>query len=59
MLIENANCHPQLTANEKNAAMEARNMYQIQKEAQEELCPLMQLKLTREPVSLVGSPLVW
>ena len=52
-LIENATNHPQLTASEKNAAMEVKDMYQMQKDGKEELSEVMQLKLSREPVHLV------
>lgn len=43
-----------LTLNEKNAAMAVHSMYQMQKEAQDELIPVMQLKLCKEPVHLVS-----
>lgn len=54
-MIEHANSYLQLTPNEKNAAVELRNMYQMQREAQEDQCPVMQLKLTKEPVLLVSN----
>ena len=53
-LIQHANNHAQLTPNEKNAAMEVDNMYQMQREATEDQCPVMQLKLSKEPVHLVS-----
>lgn len=53
-LIEQANNYPQLTPNEKNAAMEVDTMYQMQREATEDQCPVMQLKLSKEPVHLVS-----
>lgn len=53
MLIENANFHPQLTPNEKKAAVEVSNMHRMQKEGREDPSPVMQLKLSKEPVHLV------
>lgn len=52
-LIDHANHSPYLTPNESNAAFEVSNMYQMQKEAQEEPSPVMQLKLSKEIVHLV------
>lgn len=54
-IIEHANSYLQLMPNEKNAAVEVRNMYQMQKEAQDDQCPVMQLKLSKDPISLVLS----
>lgn len=44
--------HPQLSPNERNAAMEVQDMYQnlMQKEGEEEPRPVMTLKLCKEVV---------
>jgi len=51
-LIDQATNQPLLNPNEKNAAQELSSMYTLQKEARDELPPIMQLKLSKE-VSLV------
>lgn len=53
-IIEHANRYLQLTPNERNAAVEVRNMYQMRTEAQEDQCPVMQLKLCKDPIHLVS-----
>lgn len=52
-LVEHANSYLQLMPNEKNAAIEVMNMYQMQREVQEDQCPVMQLKFCKDPVHLV------
>ena len=54
-LVEHANQYPQLTPNEKNAAVEVKNMHAMQKEAQENQCPVMELMWSKEPIHLVGT----
>ena len=52
-LIDHASHCPHLTPNETHAAVEMSNMYHMQKEAKDELSPVMQLKLSKELIHLV------
>ena len=54
-LIEHATHTPHLAPNESTSAQEVSSMYQMQKDAQEELTPVMQLKLSKEQIHLVCS----
>ena len=52
-LIEHSNSCSYLMPNEKNVAIEVRDMYKMQKDSQESQCPVMEIMCCKDPLYLV------
>ena len=55
VLLEKVKNEPLITSSEQTALQEVRHIYHMQKEAKEDLSPIMQLKLLKKVPHLVSS----